>query len=136
MSGYTRTLQVKSIWFVRLIQTGLLVLFSFSAVAFAAPQSIKIVTSDFPPLTMLRDGHPSGIVVEVIEEVCRREGLSPEFIFLPWQRAQKQVLESKNILITPFTRTPDREAHYFWIAPILEFQTVLVTVDNPPKNIF
>jgi polar amino acid transport system substrate-binding protein len=38
-------------------------------------------------------------------------------------------------MIIPFTRTPGREAQYQWVAPVLEFHTVLVTLANPPATI-
>ena len=39
------------------------------------------------------------------------------------------------MLIIPFTRTPGREAQYQWVAPVLEFHTVLVTLASPPATI-
>ena len=101
----------------------------------AAEQSIKVVAAEFPPLTTDAGGHPGGVVLEVVREAGRRAGIPLAFSFLPWQRAQLETQASNDVLIIPFTRTPSREAHYQWVAPVLDFHTVLVTLANPPSSI-
>ena len=101
----------------------------------AAGQSIKVVASEFPPLTTHAGGQPGGVVLEVLREAGRRVGIPLEFSFLPWQRAQLEAQARNDVLIIPFTRTPGREAQYQWVAPVLEFHTVLVTLANPPTSI-
>lgn len=100
-----------------------------------AEQSIKVVAAEFPPLTTNVGGQPGGVVLEVVREAGRRAGIPLEFTFLPWLRAQREVQSNKDVLIIPFTRTPDREAQYQWVAPVLEFHTVLVTLADPPASI-
>jgi polar amino acid transport system substrate-binding protein len=110
----------------------LALLFSSSSVA---AQSIKVVAAEFPPLTTNAGGQPGGVVLEVVREASRRAGIELEFSFLPWQRAQLETQARNDVLIIPFTRTPSREAQYQWIAPVLEFHTVLVTLAHPPSSI-
>jgi polar amino acid transport system substrate-binding protein len=98
-------------------------------------QSIKVVASEFPPLTTKAGGQPGGVVLEVVREAGKRAGVALEFSFLPWQRAQLETQARKDMLIIPFTRTPSREAQYQWVAPVLEFHTVLVTLATPPSSI-
>ena len=100
-----------------------------------AEQPIKVVAAEFPPLTTNAGGQPGGVVLEVVREAGRRAGIALEFSFLPWQRAQLETLGRNDVLIIPFTRTPSREAHYQWVAPVLEFHTVLVTLASPPSSI-
>jgi len=100
-----------------------------------AAQSIKVVAAEFPPLTTNAGGQPGGVVLEVVREAGRRAGIALEFSFLPWQRAQLETQSRNDVLIIPFTRTPSREAQYQWVAPVLEFHTVLVTLANPPTSI-
>jgi polar amino acid transport system substrate-binding protein len=100
-----------------------------------AEQSIKVVAAEFPPLTTNAGGQPGGVVLEVVREAGRRAGIPLEFSFLPWQRAQLEVQARKDVMIIPFTRTPAREAQYQWVAPVLEFHTVLVTLAKPPATI-
>jgi polar amino acid transport system substrate-binding protein len=101
----------------------------------AAAPVVKVVAAEFPPLTTDAAGHPGGVVLDVVAEACRRAGIALEFSFLPWQRAQLEVQGKRDVMIIPFTRTPAREAQYRWIAPVLEFHTVLVTLGPPPATI-
>jgi polar amino acid transport system substrate-binding protein len=101
----------------------------------AAEKAITVVAAEFPPLTSNAGGQPGGVVLEVVREASRRAGIAVEFSFLPWQRAQLETQARNDVLIIPFTRTPSREAHYQWVAPVLEFHTVMVTLANPPSSI-
>jgi len=101
----------------------------------AAEPPIKVVAAEFPPLTTNADGRPGGVVLEVVRDACTKAGIALEFSFLPWQRAQLEAQGRNDVLIIPFTRTPGREAQYQWIAPVLEFHTVLVTLAEPPSSI-
>ena len=74
-------------------------------------------------------------MLEVLREASRRAGIALEFSLLPWQRAQLEAQTKNDVLIIPFTRTPGREAQYQWVAPVLEFHTVLVTLAHPPSSI-
>jgi polar amino acid transport system substrate-binding protein len=103
--------------------------------ASVAGQSIKVLAAEFPPLTTQAAGQPGGVVLEVVREAGKRAGIGLEFSFLPWERAQLETQARNDVLIIPFTRTPSREEHYQWIAPVLEFHTVLVTLANPPSSI-
>jgi polar amino acid transport system substrate-binding protein len=101
----------------------------------AAAQSFTVVAAEFPPLTTEAGGQPGGVVLEVVREAGRRTGVALQFSFLPWQRAQLEVQTRNDVLIIPFTRTPSREALYQWVAPVLEFHTVLVTLASPPSTV-
>jgi polar amino acid transport system substrate-binding protein len=109
------------------------------AAALASPaageEPITVVTSEFAPLTTNVAGRPGGIVLEILREAGKRAGVPLDFVFLPWQRAQLEARSRADVLIIPFTRTPDREALYQWVAPALEFDTVLVTLTDPPASI-
>jgi len=101
----------------------------------ATGPAIKVVAAEFPPLTTNAGGQPGGVVLEVVREACTKAGIALEFSFLPWQRAQLEAQGRNDVIIIPFTRTPGREAQYQWIAPVLEFHTVLVTLAQPPSSI-
>lgn len=101
-----------------------------------AEQSIKVMAAELPPLTTNAGGQPGGVVLEILREAGRKAGIPLEFSFLlPWQRAQLEVQTRNDVLLIPLTRTPSREAHYQWVAPVLEFHTVLVTLADPPASI-
>ena len=101
----------------------------------AVEPPITVLAAEFPPLTTHEGGQPGGVVLEVVREAGKRAGIPLEFSFLPWQRAQLETQAKNDVLIIPFTRTPGREAQYQWIAPVLEFRTVLVTLAKPPSSV-
>ena len=113
----------------------LALLASLLAPSVGAQPLIKVVAAEFPPLTTNAGGQPGGVVLEVVREAGRRAGVALEFRFLPWQRSQLEAQTRNDVLIIPFTRTPGREANYQWVAPVLEFHTVLVTLAKPPSSI-
>jgi polar amino acid transport system substrate-binding protein len=113
----------------------LALLASLLAPSSAAEHSIKVVAAEFPPLTTNAGGQPGGVVLEVVREAGKRAGVALEFSFVPWQRAQLEAEARSDVLIIPFTRTPSREANYQWVAPVLEFHTVMVTLATPPSSI-
>jgi polar amino acid transport system substrate-binding protein len=86
---------------------------------------VTIVTAEFPPYAMMRDGQ-SGVVLEIVREMALRAGRRTLFDFQPWSRAQKTVQERPDVLIIPLTRTTEREPAYQWIAPVLEDEMVLI----------
>jgi polar amino acid transport system substrate-binding protein len=119
-----------------IIASGLVILAAF-ALASPAPAegTIRVVTSEFPPLTTNEAGQPGGVVLEILREAGKRAGVPLDFAFLPWQRAQLEVRSRADVLIIPFTRTPDRESQYQWVAPALEFDTVLITLVDTPASL-
>ena len=119
-----------------IIETGLLVLAARAlALPVSAEEPITVVASEFPPLTTGAGGRPGGIVLDALREAGKRAGIPLRFTFLPWERAKRDVLLNANELIIPFTRTPDREPLYQWVAPVVGFDTVLITLDDPPASI-
>jgi len=114
------------------IAAGLVVL---AAGALAPPlpaeEPITVVAAEFPPLTTDAGGRPGGIVLDALREAGKRAGIPLRFSFLPWERAKREVLENPRELIIPFTRTPGRELSYQWVAPVVGFDTVLITLDAP-----
>jgi polar amino acid transport system substrate-binding protein len=58
-------------------------------------QTIILVVEEWPPYEFTKDGQAMGTDVEILEEVCRRLGLTPQFRFVPWARALKEVQDGK-----------------------------------------
>lgn len=119
-----------------IIETGLLVLAARAlTLPVSAEEPLTVVAAEFPPLTTGAGGRPGGIVLDALREAGKRAGIPLRFAFLPWERAKREVLLNPHELIIPFTRTPDREPLYQWVAPVVGFDTVLITLDDPPASI-
>ncbi len=100
------------------------------AVATVAQASdIKVLANESMPFCGAVDGKPAGMAVEILNAATREGGPSFSFDFsMPWPRAQAQTHEQTNLAIIPFTRTPEREANYKWIAELFPYHVHLVTI--------
>ncbi|WP_374981453.1 ABC transporter substrate-binding protein [Pseudomonas solani] len=126
--------------------------------ATARPLQVDLYLPDAPPLTMLEAGNSHGIVgdatllalkragyqVRILVApwaraqkrtmALKRAGYQVRILVAPWARAQKRTMEGRDILVIPLSRTPDREASYTWVAPIMELQRAFFTLDEPVKD--
>jgi polar amino acid transport system substrate-binding protein len=101
----------------------------------AAPlRNVDLYLPDAPPLSMLGPVGQRGIVGEATIQAAAIAGYSPRLITLPWSRAQLTVQAGTNQLIIPLSRTPDREARYTWIAPIMRMDRAFFTLSKPVET--
>ena len=104
-----------------------------------AEQPVSLYMLNAPPLTLIAPtdlvdksktlGH--GFAGDISLMALRRAGFRPQLVELPWRRAQDVVSTGKNLLITPLSRIPTREAHYQWVAPLAPLNRVFVTLKSP-----
>ncbi|MBS7562486.1 MULTISPECIES: ABC transporter substrate-binding protein [Pseudomonas] len=85
----------------------------------AAPLGIDLYIAEAPPLSMLDKTGLHGIVGDATLEAATQAGYELNCIEVPWARAQQSVRRGVDKLIIPLSRTPEREADYTWIAPIM-----------------
>lgn len=101
-----------------------------AAAATAAPAqkagALRILTSDLPPLAVERDPAQPGALVEIVAELTRRTGIAATNEFVPWQRALFVVGHLPRTALYPLTRTPERERHFRWLAPLYREQFVFI----------
>lgn len=100
-----------------------LFLVSFSSVAM--PNEVVVYGLEAMPLCGVVDGKPVGITVEILQEATKHG--APDFVFrmdVPWIRAQKLVQEQSGELngIIPFSRSPQRETSFKWVAELIQTQ--------------
>ena len=94
-----------------------------------------LVTNEFPPYTIIKDGEFSGIAVDIVKKLTSSAGYSCEITMLPWKRALKES-QSRNVLLFPYTRRPYRETQFKWIGPIMKdiFVFAVNSYDNRRFN--
>lgn len=71
--------------------------------------------------------------VEITEEIFKRAGLTLRTKPSHWIQAQRKVvsaLPKQGMVITPITRTEQREEDYDWILPLEQYQLQLVSNDK------
>ncbi|MFG0585728.1 substrate-binding periplasmic protein [Pseudomonas sp. zjy_9] len=109
----------------------LFVLTLSAAVCAAAAGPVKLYLPDAPPLTFHDYEGGNGMVGDVVLAAAARSGRLTEIIAEPWLRAQATVSKGKDLLIIPLSRTPQREARYTWIAPIMLLERAFFSLDEP-----
>lgn len=76
-------------------------------------QSYTVVAEDYPPYQYVEGGEPKGLDFEMLELAAQRAGLSLEYRFVPWVRAESMVKTGTADAIFSLYRNPEREA-YLW----------------------
>lgn len=100
-----------------MIQLFLISLFAFNLNA----QTLKVVTTEYPPFHFTSNGKISGIATEIVEAVVANSGYKSEIKSYPWPRTYKMGLKESNVLIYSIVRTPEREKLFKWIGPIAPY---------------
>ncbi|GAB7532943.1 hypothetical protein PS3A_53590 [Pseudomonas sp. 3A(2025)] len=85
---------------------------------------------DAPPLTMSGPDGRHGIVGDATLKAAALAGYDLHLLTLPWSRGQRTVQLGEDLLIIPLSRTPDREANYTWIAPIMSMDRAFFSLDK------
>jgi polar amino acid transport system substrate-binding protein len=87
------------------------------ASAGAQAVALEVVSTDNPPFNYEEGGAPRGLGTEVLQAIAADAGLELHIVFLPWQRALREVEQKPDTLIFTLARTPERETRYEWIGP-------------------
>lgn len=95
-----------------------------------APMPLELYIPDAPPLTFADGAKGHGMVGEAVLTAIANAGYVAHVHVLPWARSQKYVSEKQNLLITPLSRTPEREEHFTWIASIMPMERAFFSLDR------
>ncbi len=96
--------------------------------------NLHLYTEPFPPFSMTIDGSAhaasadniTGFAAETFKELTRRAGVSSTMELVPWARAYAEALENPKHGVFPTFRTPEREALFQWVGPLVENDWVLM----------
>ncbi len=100
------------------------VAFAVGEAAAAGPR-LQVLTEEWPPMSYTLEGRPTGMAVEIVNEVLRRAGRDEVIEFVPWSRGYKLVTEVPNVILFPMARSPERERLVTMIGPLFEVRTEL-----------
>ena len=112
-----------------MILTSLLAILNFATLAnatFAGERTVNIIAQAYEPLQMMRNGEPTGYVVDLVNEMVRRIK-SKSFIqiesfkIVPWRRAYHTASTKPNTIMFSLSRTEKREALFTWIGEIAPY---------------
>ncbi len=96
---------------------------------------LRLFTEEYPPITYSSEGRASGIGTAIVTEVMRRAGIKSSIEVMPWARAYRAASTTKNAGLFVTARTPQREALFHWIGPLVRTQGILYGRRNEPISI-
>ena len=104
------------------------------------PAKLILVTEEYPPFNMSEpaSGLLRGISVEKVNELMRRAKQPFSMNLYPWTRAYQMGMQMEETCVFSTTRTPEREAMFRWIGPLVSNNwTIFARVDDKrnPKTI-
>lgn len=87
----------------------------------ASADSIKLMIQEFPPFnyTDQKNGKIQGILVEKVQEILKRGGDSSTLASSSLARTLHNAANEENTCALGVHRTPEREASYKWIGPLI-----------------
>lgn len=92
-----------------------------------AADTLHVYTESSPPYHYQNaDGEVVGSSTDLVRKILHSAGYDVEFHIMPWARTLRMTSQQENALIYSLARTAEREKHFFWIAPVSEFQLALV----------
>ncbi len=94
------------------------------------PDSIKIVTSDYPPFNYLEDNKPTGLCTRIVQAILKDMKINVPIITLPWARAYKMAVKHENTLIYTIARTKEREHLFHWVGVLVTGNSYLFSMKN------
>ena len=100
----------------------------------AAEEPLNLHMPDAPPLTLHNDSRGYGMAGDITLAAIALSGRTVRIIDEPWARAQVNVATGHNQLIIPLSRTPDREANYTWIVPLMPLERAFFSLDEPVRS--
>jgi len=100
--------------------------------SFCLAQNYTLITT-LPSKSVKGEKSSASFFVEIMEETFIRSGLALRTEKGHWIANQKKVISaspSKGFVITPLTRTKEREDAYDWILPITNYKLQFITNDK------
>lgn len=101
----------------------------------AAADSIRVVTEDIAPYSMMVNGQVTGMSTEIVQAVFKEAGLQANIEVMPWARAYDLALNMDNVLIYSISRTPEREALFKWVGVIVQPDWYLYCLAERPVTL-
>ncbi|WP_215779147.1 ABC transporter substrate-binding protein [Paludibacterium sp. B53371] len=94
-----------------------------------AAERLTLATETYPPYNMLDDkGQVSGVSTEIVRQLLQSAGIDFSVGLYPWSRAILMARIQPNTCVYSMSRTPEREALYKWVGPLVYNDWVLFAI--------
>ncbi|PTS85258.1 ABC transporter substrate-binding protein [Pseudomonas sp. HMWF032] len=85
----------------------------------SAQAELRLLTEEAPPTSYSQDGELRGLAVDIVRQLIARTGDAARLELLPWTRAYALAQHQADTAIFSTVRTPEREARFQWVGPLL-----------------
>ena len=82
------------------------------------PGILQLVTEEYPPVTFMEDGKPSGFVTDMVREIAARQNIPDNIRLTSWNNAYNMALLHPKVVLFSAERTPEREKLFQWVGPV------------------
>jgi polar amino acid transport system substrate-binding protein len=89
------------------------------------PGTFQMMTEEYPPITFMKDGKPSGFVTEMVREIAARLNVPENIRLTSWKNAYNMALLHPNVILFSAERTLEREPRFRWVGPVGKNSAIL-----------
>jgi polar amino acid transport system substrate-binding protein len=89
------------------------------------PGIFQLMTEEYPPITFMRDGKPSGFVTDMVREIAARQAIPDNIRLTSWKNAYNMALLYPKVVLFSAERTPERENLFRWVGPVGKNSAIL-----------
>lgn len=82
------------------------------------PGIFQLVTEEYPPVTFMKDGKPSGFVTDTVREIAVRQNIPDNIRLTTWKNAYNMALLHPKVVLFSAERIPEREKLFQWVGPV------------------
>lgn len=82
------------------------------------PGIFQLVTEEYPPITFMREGKPSGLVTDMVRKIAARQGIPDNIRLTSWKNAYNMARVHPKVVLFSAERTPEREKLFQWVGPV------------------
>ncbi|HEY9101478.1 substrate-binding periplasmic protein [Chitinimonas sp.] len=98
----------------------LILLFSTLLQGSTLAERLMLVTEEYPPYNMSNEkGEVVGVSTDIVRELMAAAHFDYEVAAFPWARAIQMASTQVNTCVFSMSRTPEREALYKWVGPLV-----------------
>lgn len=92
---------------------------------------LVVLTENNPPFNFPEHGELKGLSTDILLEMAKTSGIKIErkdIQIWPWARSYAELETKDNVILYSMARLKNREKHFQWIGPIMEFRSVLIAL--------
>ncbi|MDH3997841.1 MAG: transporter substrate-binding domain-containing protein, partial [Desulfuromonadales bacterium] len=98
---------------------------SQNAARSANANTLTLLSSNMLPFGAMDNDKPVGFTVDILREIMHRLGRTDTIEFDDWENAYERSLTEPNTVLWPPSRTPEREALFKWVGPLIPEKIIL-----------